>query len=909
MFGTTQSADSRMPAPENGARAGSIILLALVMIISMIGLAPPPAQADTVVDPLPQVPLDSVVAPGSAAAPGPDGEPRLYYVSSGNEAILSIVNALTGESISEFPLPDAGGAWAVDALPNGDVYIGTYGSGRLFRYVLETDSVEDLGVMVPGETFIWAITHDENGVIYGGTGQIGGHIFSYDPATGETRDYGPFGSEEVPVLVRAIAAGEGKIYMGTSPAPSLHSIDIETGERTELALPDVGGQQSVYDLDLRQGLLFLRVSTTGSPQPLHVYDTASDAYVATIPEAHGLRMSPVADDGTSVYFVKDRALHRFDLGSRTYEPTELTDISDVRAFGFLDLGHPDWPGETLIGSDYMGNYFLYSPSTGRIERQGADAAGAPANMRSMAEGPDGRIYYSSYLGGDLAVYDPDTGEMSRVAETPQAESMATHDGALYLGTYPRAEIMKYDLSEPVEQGANPSVELSLYDEGQSRPWALESAGRYLAIGTVPHNGATGGALAILDTTTGEHWLEEIAGGHSVVGLTYRDGVLYGTTSVYGGSGAPRPSDGEGVLFAYDIEQREVLWQIEPHEGEGAFGQLAFDKQGHLWIASPTMVFEIDVESQEVIASRSYGPYPWDSIEYMWVASQLWIDPYDDQVYVSSQGSIWRVDQGTLDRARVFRPSNYALMASNGFNYVSRDTSAWAWQEGARPAVDVELSAAERGGDLEVIVSGLGPDEPISLWGRPDTVSHGEVRADSSGIARMSIPIPLDASLGNAAIEVTRPLTGSIIRTGYEVLELPCDNTVTGDVNGRLTATTGTTCVVEGTVKGRITVSDGASLVITDSDVRGGIRASDAEIVSIEGSSMRGGVSLAGTQGAVRIADNEIRGSVTLTNGSGPAASIEANIVHGSLECAGNEPAPELAGNSVRGGLAGQCVDG
>lgn len=885
-----------------------VLFLVMAMVASLFALAvPTTARADQVVDPLPPIPLDSVTAPGSTTATGPDGQPRLYWVSSGNQAILTITHARTGEQIKRFPLPNAGGAWAVDALPNGDVYIGSYGSGRLFRYVLATDSVEDLGQMIPGETFIWSLTHDENGVVFGGTGQNGGHIFSYDPATGVKRDYGPFGNPDVPVLVRAVAAGGGKIYLGTSPSPSLHTIDIATGERTQLPLPDTGGQLAVNDLDLRGGLLFVRVSTSGSPQPLHVYDIAAGSYIETIPGVHGLRMSKVAPDGRTVYFVKDRTLHSYDLQTRTWQATGLTGISDVRAFGFLDLQHPDWPGQTLIGSDYLGGYFLYSPADGRSVRMSADVAGAPANLRSMTEGPDGRIYFSSYLGGDLAAYDPATDTMTRIAETPQAESLASHDGAVWMGTYPRAEILRYDPTQPVKAGVNPSIELSLYDQGQSRPWALESAGKYLAIGTVPHNGATGGALAILDTTTGEHWIEKVAGGQSVVGLAYRDGVLYGTTSAYGGSGAPRPSETEGVLFAYDIEKRAMLWQIEPHQGERAFGEIAFDKEGDLWIASPTMVFEVDPDTRSVVSSRSYGAYPWESVEYVWVASNLWVDPYDDQVYVSTQGAIWRVNPATMDRARVFRPSSYALMASNGFAYVGRDTSAWAWRPDDRPAVDVQLSTAERGRDLTVTVAGLGPNEPVALWTRPGAVSHGEVRADADGVARASIPVPLDAPLGEAVVEVVRPLTGSIVRSEYDVVDVVCDRSVTGAVRDGIRVDTGTTCVTGAQVRGGITVAPGAAVVVRDTEVRGGITADGARIVSVTGSSTTGGVSLVGTRGAVLVADSTIRGGVELRGGTGPAAVVRTNQVGGGVACTANAVAPELADNRVRGPLTGQCA--
>lgn len=887
----------------------SALVLTGLLAGLLAGLPAPPAHAAAIVQPLPPIPLTAVTAPGSATGTAPNGDPRAYWVSSGSpSSILSVVDPRTGERLETYPLPSSGGSWAVDAQPDGDVYIGTYGSGLLYRYDADRKAVENLGNPFPGETFIWATTHDERGVIYSGTGPREGHVWSYDPTSGATRDYGSFGTSDKPLVVHGVAAGNGKIYAGTGAEPTLTEIDAATGERTPIPLPAGIDQDYVYDLDLRGGLLFMRASSAGAPEPLHVYDVQTRAWIDAIPGVHGLRMSQPSPDGRATYFVKDQQLHRYDLQSRTWAATGLTGISDVRGFGFVDLKDPAWPGQTLIGTDYTAGYFRYHPGSGRSDRREADVAGAATPIRAMAEGPDRKVYFTGYLGGGLASYDPATHTMAKVSAMSQAESLTTHDGALYAGTYPRAAIVRYRPEEPVVEGVNPKTVLDLYDEGQSRPWALESAGRYLAIGTVPHNGSLGGALSILDTTTGEHWTQTIAGGHSVVGLTYRDGILYGATSVYGGAGAPRPANRDAVVFAYDIDERRVLWQLKPQAGEGAFGELAFDDEGYLWTGGPMSVFKIDVTSPGVVASRSYGDYPWDSIDYAWVSSRVWVDPYDGQLYVGSQGAFYSVNRTTLERVRHFRPASFGFMANDGYNYVGRDLAAWQWSPASRPRVEVDLSttSVSRGQRLTVTVSGLGPGEPVAVWHRPTGTSLGEVRADGAGTARASRWISMDEPLGAAAIEISRPLTGGLLRAAYTVSDVRCDATIRGSVQSVRVAT-GTTCITGANVRDGVVVAAGAGVVVRDSTVQGGISASGATLLSIERSSVLGGATTTASTGVVHLSGNQIRGGVTVTDSQPPAAVITGNVVWGDLVCTGNTAAPTLSSNTLHGKASGQCL--
>ena len=453
-------------------------------------------------------------------------------------------------------------------------------------------------------------------------------------------------------------------------------LDPGTGEYRSLPLPPgasptVGG----YDLDIRGGLLFARFSESGPPSPLYVMDLETETWIQEIPAAHGLHLSELAEDGKTFYFVKDAELWSYNVEDRTYVSTGVGEMTDRRGFGFVDLGDPEWPGETLIALTYRGEYLMYSPETGRSEVRYAAAASTAASIRTIAEGPDGKVYAGGFLSGGLASYDPETGEKVGFApEVGQTEGMTVHDGMLYIGTYPRGKILRLDPAEPVSANVNPELMAELYDEGQSRPYALASAGKYLAVGFAPINGRRGGGLALIDPKTGEYWFEQVVPGHSVIALTFLEGVLYGATSVYSGASGPRPDETDAVIFALDVETREMLWQSRPIPGERSFGDLAFDADGTLWTLSPLNLVGIDRVNGNVVDTRSYGDYPWESIEYLHGAGKLWVDPYANEIITISQGIMHSADPETLERTQLERPVSQGFLHTNGTTYLARQTT-------------------------------------------------------------------------------------------------------------------------------------------------------------------------------------------------------------------------------------------
>src|SRR5690606_5961887 len=136
----------------------------------------------------------------------------------------------------------------------------------------------------------------------------------------------------------------------------------------------------------------------------------------------------------------------------------------------------------------------------------------------------------------------------------QVEGMGIFNDKLYLGLYPDASIHEYDPSLPTTSGQpNPRVleELNLTSIYQDRPFAFAQAGDKLAIGTVPIIAKLGGALVLYDPETKQvESFHQIVENESPMALAYKDGLLYGGTTVWGGITA-EPVEADGTLFIFD----------------------------------------------------------------------------------------------------------------------------------------------------------------------------------------------------------------------------------------------------------------------------------------------------------------------------------------------------------------------
>ncbi|GAA0913007.1 hypothetical protein [Nonomuraea longicatena] len=634
------------------------ILAAFLLVLALTY----PAQAESKAPPtgcgfssLGTLPLMGATTAGTAYDRG-----RVYSVTSSasGPALLAVRDVRTGSLIAERPLPLALGSWAVTVAPDHNVYVGSYNAtagamGRLFKYDPDQDKVTELGIPVATETFVWTLAATRDAV-YGGTSPTG-RLFRHDIRTGRTEDLGsPVPGEQ---FIRDLAvARDGTLYAGVGSESMKVAVLSPDGKLRRVIEPPVRGPGFAYDVDVVGRYLLVRYSTNAGANPMGVYDLRRGTWKHLVDDVDSLTVGGGARGG-DVHLVQSDRLVRLDLRTGRTKQLGMTE------FGEGAVRPLTWLGDTLAGTTSSGRIWHYDGNrdTGRI--LDSTLTRQPVSVRSLATGPDGRVYAGGFFTGGLAAYDPATGQTQHWPDVGQSEGMTTHKGKLYLGVYPGARI--YEFTDDT-----PRLLLNLGDQEQDRPFAMVSAGDWLAFGTVPKSGSIGGALGLLNPETGQKIIKRnILPGHSVVGLAYRDGVVYGATSVFGGTAVPQ--DTAAKVFAYDLASDTIKWQTAPVEGDLTLGSITFDDQGRLWGITPDAIFEIDAATGQTLRTSKHQTYPWDTLRV-----PVWLDTHlvfhDGYLWGKTQSKVYKIDRATMGTSLIARPISNMHQGADGHLYLSRN---------------------------------------------------------------------------------------------------------------------------------------------------------------------------------------------------------------------------------------------
>ncbi|MGW9631967.1 M64 family metallopeptidase [Agromyces sp. NPDC055520] len=161
---------------------------------------------------------------------------------------------------------------------------------------------------------------------------------------------------------------------------------------------------------------------------------------------------------------------------------------------------------------------------------------------------------------------------------------------------------------------------------------------------------------------------------------------------------------------------------------------------------------------------------------------------------------------------------------------------------------------------------------------------------------------------------------SYTATALPGAQLECTETLTGKLN-KLTVSSGVTCIEDASVNGGVTVTAGASLLVTDSSINGGLSAVGAKAIQLVGVTLNGSGRIANTTDDLTVVGSRFSGAVSITGTTQATASerfsrlagaygpvFAGNLVDGKLDCSGNSaPLADFgAGNSVNGAKTGDC---
>ncbi|SDM38911.1 Carbohydrate binding domain-containing protein [Psychrobacillus sp. OK028] len=558
-----------------------------------------------------------------------EGNDVLYTVVAGIPSKFAIVDVATEKLIKSYTLEDTSGAWGVKVAADGSVYLGAYNKGFLYRYLPQTDELINLGHPVKDtDAVLYPFATASDGKIYGGT-YGSGSVYEYNPSTNKFTDFGRMAAGQS--WVRSVAFDERnqKVYAGVGSQAHLIEYDIATGEKRNVLPAQYSDIISVYDMNLIDGKLFAQKE---SKYEMFIYDTETGNLVEAtngdtgektydIPESsRGVsEKSPIAN---KVYFTHMGILHEYNLDTKTFKSLNVDLKGSAISYKFVQLNEAEFPGYTLVGlSGNGGQLYKYNLVNGNLTLTNLDLPSESVLIHELAKGPDGKIYSTGYLPGNMSAFFPTTNATVRFDGIGQSEGIATLNNKMYLGIYPNAKIYEYDPFKAWDRtdsnNLNPDLLFSLerndtipgYTQ-QDRPFAMLGVDDYnrLFIGTVPKNGNLGGAFTIYEPGTEKepqiYW--NLMKDQSIVSLAYANGKVYGGTTVAGGQGSI-PTTTEAKLFVWDIEKQEKSFEIVPVAGKRALTALTVGPDGNIWGMSDGTLFAFDPVTNNVIYQKEIDP--------------------------------------------------------------------------------------------------------------------------------------------------------------------------------------------------------------------------------------------------------------------------------------------------------------
>ncbi|NWG01922.1 MAG: hypothetical protein HXY44_03565 [Syntrophaceae bacterium] len=505
------------------------------------------------------IPVRDAILWGAYAGPGKTGKMDTIYLSFGQyraPLFLLAVNPDTGQ-MKQFdgPLSSEMGSWGFTIDQENRIYLGSYYSAHLLRFDPKTETWEDLGR--PGgesESFICALTTAPDGKIWGGTFPSA-KLFSFDPKTGETKNFGTM--DETQFYCYPTAGKDGLIYCAIRfEKTDIVVFDPVKEEKTSL----------IPSQERRAGWLSL---TKGEDEKIY----------AKLPSGKWFRI----EEGKHLHEVLESEI-----------PLKKRALPDGRAFSLIDhhtlrIENPLTKEEKDIPPRY-------------------EAAGSYIFV--ISTGPDGKIYGSSMLPLRLFVYDPQDQSLTNLGKASYANgevySMGSHEGRLFLCSYPEARLSVYDPKKPLDFGdrdnSNPR-DLGPFGDLQYRPRTM-IAGPHgkVYVGSYPDYGHLGGALCIYDPKKNEKRVyRHVVQNQSIASLAYigKVDLLAGGSSIRGGTGT-HAIEREARLILWDPKEEKKVFEIIPVPEAKTILSLATTVDGLVYgITDHGKVFVFDPEKREV----------------------------------------------------------------------------------------------------------------------------------------------------------------------------------------------------------------------------------------------------------------------------------------------------------------------
>lgn len=490
---------------------------------------------------------------------------------TGGYALL-VIDAETGESKElPMPFPPRGDCPYASVLSSKNRFY-THFASHFVEYDPAAGEFTFFHETSPGMAM--SMTEDDNGVIWSASYPQSG-VCSYNPATGEFRDYGQVYKQNWAQYPRSIATDDtGWVYFGVgSTASQIIALNPETGEAT----PILAEEERVQ------------------AYPTVYRDENGKVYAMAGPNKTDAWIELYQGTATKIGTLAERKPKKY--------------IADSQ--GLFHRSFPD--GKILKSCDLTQRKMVVEdPAAGTTKELEFDYSSDGAHLMGMATAPNGTIAGGTAFPMRFFNYKPETDEWVNHACMGQWNIVQPGRDRFYVGMYTSGGLLEWDPAREwvPTQADNPDSNPLLIHANSSptlmRPTCLlvHPDGKTLVLGGTPGYGHTGGGMLIFDLETKTPTLipdEELLQYHSLNSVVdIGDGKLLVGSTVAAGSGGERKAD-NSELYIFDLATKTIEWHEAVIPGVGGFNAMCKGPGDLVFIFADLRTFLVfDTARREIV---------------------------------------------------------------------------------------------------------------------------------------------------------------------------------------------------------------------------------------------------------------------------------------------------------------------
>ena len=543
---------------------------------------------------------------GTVAALDGDGNPVVLAWLSDHRSTYSLlmVNALTGD-YEQFETPAMGDSPFASILASNGRFYTHYASTfmefdpveRAFTFVEKTVPRVAMAMTEGDDGTIWSATYPDSAVA------------SYNPQTGEFRDYGSLYDQNWAQYPRDVAVDDkGWVYFGIgNTASQIIILNPETGEAT----PVVPEEERVH------GRCPLWRGVDGK-----VYGKNADQW----------------------YEMYDGVARKIDADPGVARKPIIADTQN--------LFHRDFPtGHKLVSLNLVDRQLVVETPDGETITHEFDYASEGAHSMGMAAASDGTIVGGTAFPMRFFSYNPRTDQWVNRPAYGQWNTVAPAERLFYIGGYGGGFLLEWDPQRQWvdtvknDPKGNPRY-LTEVTPTIHRPHDLlvHPDGRHVILAGTPGYGWTGGGLLFWDRKTDTQEVlthEQLIQDQSVQSMVAlpRGELLCGTTISAGTGGEVKAEVAE--LFILDMETKQIKWR-EVFEGATNISDMILAPNGLVYgVVNSERFFIFAPATRRVIFERDlteeFGRTNWQQ------GPRIFVQGPDERIFMLFQAGIAEVN--------------------------------------------------------------------------------------------------------------------------------------------------------------------------------------------------------------------------------------------------------------------------